>query len=275
MRCALVFLLVFSLLTGAAPVGVTLPDGTPVLLLTEEKMVSGETPEGSVALYRVERDVLGPRGQVLIPSGAKAYGKVLKSSGSGFLGTAGELSVTLESTVAADGTTVPLRTVREQTGDDPRAVMIAGAVVLSVFFLFMEGDDIEIPKGTLLTAYVNRDTVIARPAACRLSADQNSAPRSVTVLVPTPDGKLKKDDKIIFACSATPEEPGAVVRLWVDGELVTWQKGNLNKIVWDTTRNEKLLEQVGQPGTHAVTAEVTFSTGQTAKSSPVRFTLED
>jgi hypothetical protein len=269
-RRAIIFLLLFGLLPvprPAAPAASVIQEGTPVLLLTEEKMVSGETPEGSTVLYKVERDVLGPQGQVLIPAGARAHGKVLKSSGSGFFGTAGELNINIESVEAVDKTVVPLRAVRDATADDSTAGMIVGAVLLSVFFVFMEGDDVVIPAGTLFSGYVNRDTKLGAPGPVR-----NIGGKSAKMIGP---GAMRKEDQMFFACTATPDDPQAYVRLLVDGKMVGGQKGALNKIVWDTRRNEKLTEELAKEGKHKVAAEVTWSNGEIVRSEPVEFTIID
>lgn len=266
MKRVIVVLLLLSLLPAwGAPL--TLQEGTPVLLLTEEKMVSGETPEGSTVLYKVERDVLGPKGEVLIPAGARAHGKVLKSEGSGFFGKAGELNISIESVEAADKTVVPLRAVRDATADDQTAGMIVGAVLLSVFFVFMEGDDVVIPPKTLFSGFVNRDTSVAKPGpAVKIGG------KSANMRAP---GAVKKEDQLSFACTATPDDPEAYVRLFVDNKLVAGQKGALTKVVWDTRRNEKLAEELTKEGKHNVSAEVTWSNGEIVRTAPVEFTIID
>lgn len=259
----------------AAPVGVTLQDGTPVLLANEEKLMSGETPEGSVVTYRVERDVLAPDGKVLIAKGSKAYGKVLKSSGSGFFGRAGELNIALESVTAADGSSVPLRSVRTSTGDDSLDVVIVGAILLSVFFIFMAGADVEIPPGTLATGYIHRDTVIARPLPARLAPAELAAARSLSLLVPEKEGVVQLEDKLVFSCNLTPPDDSAFVRLYLDDTLIAWQQGNLNRIEWDTRRQGKLRERLLDQKEHSLFAEVTYGSGQIVTSTPRKLRFQD
>lgn len=259
----------------AAPTGATLQDGTPVLLANEEKLFSGETPEGSVVLYRVERDVLAADGRILVVKGAKAYGKVLKSSGSGFFGRAGELNIALESVTAADGSSVPLRSVRTSTGDDSLDVVIVGALLLSVFFIFIAGADVEIPPGTLATAYINRDTVIARPLPARLAPAELAAVRSVSLSVPEQAGVVQLEDKLVFSCTLTPPDDNAYLRIYLDDTLIAWQQGNLNKIEWDTNRNGKLREKILDNQEHLLFAEITYGTGQIVTSTPKKLRFKD
>lgn len=246
-------------------------EGTPLLLSTKEKMVSGETPEGSTVMYRVERDVIGPDGRVLIATGSTARGKVMKSEGSGFFGRSGALNLSLETVDAVDGTLVPIRSVRNSTGNDSEDMVIVGAVLLSVFFVFMQGDDVEIPAGTIVTAYVDREASIPKPGAAKVSAAELRAPKSISVTFPTPNAIVQKEDKLIFSTNVQPPDDQAYVRLYLDNTLVATQKGTAERIEWDTRRFEKVTGE----GEHSVYAEATFRSGQVTQSPPVRFTIKD
>ncbi|MEW6279343.1 MAG: Ig-like domain-containing protein [Candidatus Eremiobacterota bacterium] len=254
------------------PAGVTLKEGTPVLLANEDRMVSGETPEGTVVRYKVDKDVLGPNGEILIPAGSPGYGTVVKSEGSGFFGRSGALNITLESVHAADQTPVALRAQRNATADDQETAVIVGAVLVSVFFVFMEGDDVVIPPGTLFTGFVRNDTLIAKPGAPRLSQAELKLPRSVSMLVPSAGGRVKREDQVVFSCSTTPQDDSAYVRLYMDDVLVAWQKGNLSSIACNTRRSDA-IDRLFSPGQHTMVAEVTFTSGHVVKSEPVTFTV--
>ncbi len=249
---------------------VVLKEGTPLLLTTVDRLVSGEVPAGSVVRYKVDRDVLGPQGQVLIARGADARGKVLKSEGSGFFGRSGALDISLETVVAVDGTSVPLRAVRAATAADQETAVIVGGILLSWAFIFMEGDDVDIPPGTALDAFVDLDTSIARPGAkVRL------LPCSVKILTPASGSHLKEEEKIYFSCEATPKDEEPWVRVYIDQILVTSQRGSLSSVLWNTYRNEKQTERVTGPGEHQVALEVTWSNGQIATSEPIKLTFKD
>ncbi|GMU57728.1 MAG: hypothetical protein AMXMBFR33_68740 [Candidatus Xenobia bacterium] len=249
---------------------VVLKEGTPLLLTTVDRLVSGEVPAGSVVRYKVDRDVLGPQGQVLIARGADARGKVLKSEGSGFFGRSGALDISLETVVAADGTSVPLRAVRAATAADQETAVIVGGILLSWAFIFMEGDDIDIPAGTPLDAFVDLDTPVAKPGA-RVKL----LPCSVKILTPASGSHLKEEEKIFFSCEATPKDEEPWVRVYIDQILVASQRGNLSNVLWNTYRNEKQTERVTGPGEHQVVLEVTWSNGQIATSEPIKLTFKD
>lgn len=249
----------------------TLKDGTPLVLTTTEKMVSGEIPEGTKIKFKVERDVLDAQGRVLVPAGGTAYGKVIKSEGSGFFGRSGALNISVDNVDAADGSLVPLRCVRDATADDQETAVIVGGVLLSVFFVFMEGDDITINQGTLVTAFVDRDSPVTTPGPAKISAADLNAPRRLTITSPAADSTVQKEDKMVVQTSLTPDDPEAVVRLFLDRKLVKSQRGGVSRIEWDPRPYEKLTQE----GNHTLEAEITGSQGLIVRSSPVKFFLKD
>lgn len=254
--------------TPPAPVGSILKEGTPIILVTEETMVSGKIPKDATIHFRVDKDVIGPEGQILIPYGSTAYGKVLESRPHGMFGRPGKLDFTLESVNAADGTSVPVRAVRNATASDAGALVIVGALLLSVFFVFFCGNNVEIPKGTTFSAYINHDTLIAKPNVPRLAAADLNIARSITISDPAEGGKKKKEKEIRFSCAISPNDDSAYVRLYLDDDLIAWQKGNLSNIAWKNAKTGKV-----STGSHVLFAEVTFSSGHIVKSKPVKFEI--
>ena len=263
-----------ALLSGgiwSKPSPSTVKDGTPLVLTTKEKMVSGEIPEGTKIKYKVERDVLDAQGRVLIAAGSTAYGKVIKSEGSGFFGRSGALNISVDNVDAADGSLIPLRAIRDETADDQETAVIVGGVLLSVFFVFMEGDDVTINQGTLITAFVDRDSPVASPGAAKISATELKAPRSLTITSPSADSTVQKEDKMVVQITLTPDDPEAVARLYLDGKLVKAQRGGVSRIEWDPRPYEKITHE----GTHTLEAEVTGVQGLLVRSNPVKFLLKD
>lgn len=246
-------------------------DGTPLVLTTREKMISGEIPEGTKIKYTVERDVLDAQGRVLIAAGAAAYGKVVKSEGSGFFGRSGALNISVDNVDAADGSLVPLRSIRDETADDQEVGVIVGGVLLSVFFVFMEGDDVTINQGTLITAFVDRDSPVATPGAAKVSAAELKAPRSLVITSPAADATVQKEDKMVVQTTLTPDDSEAVARLYLDGKLVKTQRGGVSRIEWDPRPYDKFAQE----GNHTLEADVTGARGFVVRSAPVKFFLKD
>ena len=156
-----------------------LKEGTPVLLQTTEKMVSGRVAEGSTVRYRVARDIVGPGDNVLIAYGSFAQGRVTRSRRRGMFGKAGQLEFTVDTVDAVDGTVVPLRAQQEVAGKGNKNEVIISALLLSVLAVFVHGRDVEIPADTEVTAYVDHDTVIQRPQPAAEGGAVRSAPVSV------------------------------------------------------------------------------------------------
>ncbi len=255
--------------TPPAPTGTIIKEGTPIILVTEEEMVSGKVAKGSTVHLRVDKDVLGPDGQILIPYESTAYAKVLESRAHGMFGRPGKLDFQIESVNAADGTSVPLRAVRDATGNDQGALVIVGAVLLSVLFVFFVGHNVEIPKGTSFSAYVNHDTLIAKPLPSKLTAADLNIVRTAVVTKPTSGEKLKKANEYVFSCTISPTDDAAYTRVYIDDNLCSWQKGNLSNIEWKNAKAKELKK-----GEHEIYMEITFSTGHIIKSAPVKFTVE-
>ena len=251
------------------PAGTIVKEGTPVILAAEQEMVSGKIAKGSTVHFRVDKDVLGPDGHILIPYESTAYAKVLESRAHGMFGRPGKLDFQIESVNAADGTSVPLRAVRDATGNDQGALVIVGTVLLSVLFVLFVGENVTIPKGTTFTAYVNHDTLIAKPLPSRLTAADFNIARTVAITSPVTGGKLKKSNDYVFSCTISPVDEAAYARVYVDNNLCAWQKGNLSNIEWKNAKAKSMKK-----GEHELEMEITFSTGHIVKSAPVKFSVE-
>ena len=249
------------------PENAVLMDGMPVILATEEFMKSGETHTGTAVRLKVERDVLSQDGRVLIPLGATALGEVLRSEGHGLFGKAGKLDFALRSVTAADGTPVPLRAVRNHSGDSTTAPVIVGAVLINPLILLFNGPNVEIPAGTVVTAFVDKNTPIAKPLPARADAKLNIT-RTASITAPQPGEKLEKSDTITFACAITPADDNAYIRLYLNGRVIINQKGSCGKIEWKGARATK-------NGEYTLEAEVTFSTGHIVKAPAIKFNLGD
>lgn len=91
---------------------VTLPVGTEVELVLLKELTSGGSKEGEQVPLLVSQDVKDAQGQVLIPRGAIAYGKVVWSRGATtFTALANQparLAISINSTYAIDDKLVPL-----------------------------------------------------------------------------------------------------------------------------------------------------------------------
>lgn len=255
------------IIKGSSSVGGTaLNEGQPIILLTEEFMKSGETQTGSTIRFRVDRDVLLPDGRILVAAGAQATGEVIKSEPHGLFGQAGELNFAIRSVQAVDGTSVPLRALKNAEGDSIMAPVIVGAVLITPLVLLFNGPNVEIPANTAFTAFVDKTTVIAKPKPSRLDANALKTPRTVTITTPSEGSKAEKSDKFVIALNVEPADENAYVRLYLDDQVIKIFKGSGKRIEWNADNAKE--------GSHRLEAEVTYPSGQIVRSPAIHFTLE-
>jgi hypothetical protein len=168
------------------PVGrLVLPEKTEIKLTLEKDLKSGADKAGETVPYEVDRDVYSPFPShvLLIPAGAKAFGKVIKSSRRGMLGKSGKLEFTCEYVLAPDGTKVPLRAApTKEKGRNNTGASVAIAVLAAPIALLMNGRDVTVHKGQEYTAYVDEDTDLPDPKG--LAAEPPPAPQPATASAP-------------------------------------------------------------------------------------------
>jgi hypothetical protein len=140
-----------------------LHDGTPVRLRLSRTISSADARTGDMIDFEVLDDVKAGD-LVVIPRNAVALGAVTEAKAKGRMGKGGKLNVMIDYTRTVTEEKVALRGVRETQGGGRTGAMTGAMVATSLvvwpaapFFLFMNGKDITIPKGTEITAYVNGD----------------------------------------------------------------------------------------------------------------------
>ena len=102
---------------------------------------------------------------VVVERGAIAIATVTEAHPKRRMGRAGKLHMNIDYVRLANGQKVLLRAVKGGSGGNHIAAMTGAMVATSLlffpaapFFLFLHGNDITIPKGTEVTAYVAADT---------------------------------------------------------------------------------------------------------------------
>lgn len=115
--------------------------------------------------FEVLEDVV-VNGIVAIPKGSVAIGSVTEAQSKRRRGRAGKLEIVLDHVRLADASKVPIRGVKDVKGGSHVAGVTAGIIATGVLFfplpvaplfLLKHGDDITMPKGAALAAYVNGD----------------------------------------------------------------------------------------------------------------------
>lgn len=149
--------------TAQAPLTFVLKDGTPVKLRLGRTISSADAHAGDrVDFEALEAVTVNDR--VVIPKGSAAWGTVTQARRRSRPFRGGRLDVNIDLVTLANGQTAPLRAVSNYKGEG-RGEALAGTMVMTgvVFFpalplfLFTPGKNIDIPKGTEITAYINGD----------------------------------------------------------------------------------------------------------------------
>lgn len=237
-----------------------LKDATPVLLRTTEKMISGATPVNSIVEYRVIREVVSSDGKILIPYGAKAFGKVIQSEKRGMLGKAGKFSFSVNKVISIDGTEAPLRSSLTSSGKSNTTAVVVGTLFLSVLMVFVHGRDVVIPENTIITAYIDGDFFINKPLPI-----PNDRTESIKIEVPKPGTEFVKGSIAQIAVNVYPFNSIKTVKIFVNENLLIEHTGQPEIINWET-KDLKL-------GEYQIDSEVTFEDGHSIKADPVKVAI--
>lgn len=140
-----------------------LQDGTPILLRLSRNVSSADAHVGDSVDFEVLEDV-AVNGILVIPKGSVAIGTVTEAQSKRRLGRAGKLEIVLDYVRLGDTEKAAIRAVKDAKGSSHVAGMTAGIVATGIlffpaapFFLLIHGNNITIPKGAALAAYVNGD----------------------------------------------------------------------------------------------------------------------
>jgi len=152
--------------TGAAPqvtpalTGFGLEDGTPVKLRLTRNLSSASDKKGDTVDFEVVED-LNVSGVLVIPRGSTAWATITEAQPKRRMARGGKLDVNIDNVRLKDGEKVALRAVKENKGGGHVGAMTGAMVATGIvffpaapLFLFMHGKDINIPKGTEITAYI-------------------------------------------------------------------------------------------------------------------------
>lgn len=158
----LAFVVLFSSHASASNGGniVVLKSGTAVNLELMSTINANKVKTGEIVDFRVLNDVKVD-GNVVIPAGSIAKGQIVSAEKNGLLGGAGELSLTVRSVVATDGTTVPLTASSLNDEGQDKLVISMVLTLLCVLGFLIKGGKAEIVQGAQLTATVLSNTEIS------------------------------------------------------------------------------------------------------------------
>lgn len=127
--------------------------------LLQEVSTSRSKPDDFFSLVVSEAVLVD--GRIAIPAKARAVGQVIDAQKSSVFGQPGKLLITIRY-VEFDGQRVPMRLFRPSRGKDHTSeAMAAGCVPLvGLFALFVQGGEVVLPPGTVITGKVARDSAV-------------------------------------------------------------------------------------------------------------------
>ncbi len=170
--------------------GNVLPEDTPVRLKLMQTLSSGTNKVNDKVDFEVIEAVkLGDT--VVIAQGASAIATVTKATSKKSFGRAGKLDVNIDYVRLVNNEKVNLRAMKGGSGGSRTGVMTGAVVATAIvffpaapLFFFVKGKNIEIPKGTEITAYVAADTIVnfSQPTATSTPVTE---PTLTTVPAPT------------------------------------------------------------------------------------------
>lgn len=170
--------------------GNVLPEDTPVRLKLMQNLSSGTNKVNDKVDFEVIEAVkLGDT--VVIAQGAPAIATITKATSKKSFGRAGKLDVNIDYVRLVDNEKVNLRAIKAGSGGSRTGVMTGAVVATAIvffpaapLFFFVKGKNIEIPKGTEITAYVAADTIVNFAQATATSTPVTE-PTPTTVPAPT------------------------------------------------------------------------------------------
>lgn len=154
-----------ALTLAAQPVlaEVKVPEGTEFPMRLEETISSKTATEGERFTITLDDDVPLGDGTVL-HAGYRGVGEIINAEKNGMMGKTGKLNITVSYLKIGDQR-VRLRAVKAAQGDHRTGAQVATVILFGVFAGLVKGKNIEIKKGTMLTAYADGDVVLTEPVA--------------------------------------------------------------------------------------------------------------
>ncbi len=140
---------------------VLIPAGTPVIVKLSDEVSSRTHKKGDRVNLEVVTDVI-VQGKTVIKAGTPAEGQVESAAKRFFAGIGGQIEISVQSTKAINGVTIPLEFKKETHGGSS-LVSIILTVVCCCIFVLIPGKNVSIEKGTLFNATVLGPTEVNIP----------------------------------------------------------------------------------------------------------------
>jgi hypothetical protein len=191
--------------------GFRLEDGTPIKLRLTRNLSSADDKKGDTVDFEVLEDV-SVHDVLVVQRGGIAWATITDAQPKRRMGRGGRLDVNIDTLRLKDGEKIALRAVKDNKGGGHVGAMTGAMVATGIvffpaapLFLFMHGKDINIPKGTEITAYVAGNIPLDKskfdlggsPAAMSQGTPGSSTPTTISVSSTPPGADVEVDGKFI------------------------------------------------------------------------------
>ena len=218
-----------------------LAEDTPVRLKLTRNMSSKDAKVNDKVDFEVVDDVRAGE-TVVIQRGGIAIATVTEAKPRRRLGRSGKLNMNIDYVQLVTGDKVSLRAVKGGKGGTRTAAMTGAMVATGIvffpaapLFLFMKGKNIEIPKGTEITAYIAADTpldparfvakAITPQATTDTSVPSTATEGSVVIKSDPEAAEITIDGKFVGTTPSTIQlKPGDYAVLIEKTGFRSWQK---------------------------------------------------
>lgn len=263
----------------------TLLDGTAVKLRLSETLNSATAKTGQSVSFEVVEDVV-VNGITVLPKGSQALATITDANSKKSMGRGGKLNVNVDSARLLDGEKVQLRAVQDNKGGGHIGAMTGAMVATGIvffpaapLFLFIHGKDINIPKGTEVTAFVQGDMKLdmvkfggvnppSAPipvTAATVAATQGD---SLTIEANVPNCDIEVDGTFVGNTPSTLSiAPGQHTIVIKKKGYADWTR--TMKVAGSGVHLNATLEPIGTPGTVAPASGVVTASAPARAASPV------
>jgi hypothetical protein len=155
---AAMFAAAFVACASAAAAEVKVPEGTELSIRLEDAISSSTATEGDRFTISLDDDVKLADGTIL-RAGYRGVGEVVEARDNGALGKKGKLNIRLSYLKVGDER-IKLRANKGAQGEGRVGAQVATVILFWPAAPFIKGKDVSIKKGTVMTAFVDQDTVL-------------------------------------------------------------------------------------------------------------------
>lgn len=216
-----------NLASGVAPLEITIPENTEVLVRLKRLLTSKHARVEDRLDLEVVSDVVLD-GKVIIAKGAAARGTVTQAAPARTFGRSGKLVFSIDSVQAVNGESVRVSTSRSLEGEGQVGASVVGIALFGVLGAFIKGKNVEVLPWTQYVTYTigDRRLDLAGVPAEVLSPTMVRTRRPAqTEITPAPAPIFKGAPNLIGAWKVTLPNTTATVSQRNDGKFLLELQG--------------------------------------------------